>query len=142
MAEAEPEETKNDFKEEPEQLDETAAALEARVCLNNITGTVFRAHRFGIYATFEHEGKSEIGVLFPGKSFANASNLLGDVVKTDQELALLFPPGMTVCMDMVSQVSRLVPESGSSLGTRTDGGEKGEERKCGWVIMLLWLGGG
>jgi len=141
MADAEPEDTKSELKEETEQIDETTAALEARVCLNNITGTVFRAHRFGIYATFEHEGKSEIGVLFPGKSFANASNLLGDVVKTDQELALLFPAGMTVCMDMVSQVSRLVPESGSSLGTRTDGGEKGEERKCGWVIMLLWLGG-
>ena len=141
MAEAEPEETKNDFKEEPEQLDEAVGTLEARVCLNNVTGTVFRAHRFGIYATFEHEGKSEIGVLFPGKSFANASSLLGDVVKTDQELALLFPPGMTVWMDMVSQVSRLVPESGSNLGTRTESGDKGEERKCGWVIMLLWIGG-
>ena len=59
-----------------------------------------------------------------GKSFANASNLLGDVVKTDQELSLLFPPGMVVWMDVVSQISRLVPESGSSLGTRAEAGGK------------------
>ena len=57
---------------------------ETRTTLTNIFGTVFRAHRFGIYVSFEHEEKSEIGVLFPGKSFVNATNLLGDIVKTDQ----------------------------------------------------------
>ena len=81
--------------------------------------------RFGIYAQFEHDGHTEIGVLFPGKSFINSTLLLGDSVKTDQvwtwlafqkkhsilwrkkflqELSLLFPPGMSVCMDLVSQV--------------------------------------
>lgn len=60
-----------------------------------------------------------------------------------QELGLLFPAGMPVYMDLVSQVSRLVPESGSSLGlgAKAEAGEKAEERKCGWVIMLLWFGG-
>jgi len=40
-------------------------------------------------------------------------------------------------VDLVSQLRRLVPESGSSLGRESD---KTEERKCGWVIMTLWLG--
>jgi hypothetical protein len=94
--------------------------------------------RFGIYANFEQDGQSEIGVLFPGKSFINSTLLLGDSVKTDQELGLLFPPGMPVWMDLVSQVSRLVPESGSSLGigSRGEGGEKAEEKKCGWVSWI------
>ena len=40
--------------------------------------------RFGIYAQFEQDGHTEIGVLFPGKSFINSTLLLGDSVKTDQ----------------------------------------------------------
>ena len=43
-------------------------------------------------------------VLFPGKSFVNGRQLLGDTMKTDQELALLFPPGLTVWLELVSQV--------------------------------------
>ena len=65
--------------------------------------------RFGIYISFKHEDKNEIGVLLPGKSFVNGASLLGDVVKTDQELSLLFPPGLTVHADMVSQVSQAGP---------------------------------
>jgi len=133
----EPEEPKDleDMKMEDVAPEEPES--ETRTFLNNISGTVFRAHRFGIYVSFQHEDKNEIGVLFPGKSFVNATNLLGDIVKTDQELGLLFPPGMPVCVDLVSQLRRLVPESGSSLGRESD---KTEERKCGWVIMTLWLG--
>ena len=137
MTEQEPYDSRFDAKDDVEN-DEITSAVETKVYLNNIQGQVFRAHRFGIYATFELNGKSEIGVLFPGKSFVNGSALLGDLVKTDQELSLLFPTGTKVCMDLVSQVSRLVPESGSSLGVRSDGQtEKSEERKCGWVIMMI-----
>ena len=142
MTEQEPYDARFDAKDDVENDEITASAVETKVYLNNIQGQVFRAHRFGIYATFELNGKTEIGVLFPGKSFVNGSALLGDLVKTDQELSLLFPTGTQVCMDLVSQVSRLVPESGSSLGVRSDGQtEKSEERKCGWVIMMLWFGG-
>ena len=141
MTEQEPYDARFDAKDDVEN-DEITSAVETKVYLNNIQGQVFRAHRFGIYASFELNGKSEIGVLFPGKSFVNGSALLGDLVKTDQELSLLFPTGTKVCMDLVSQVSRLVPESGSSLGVRSDGQtEKSEERKCGWVIMMIWFGG-
>jgi len=145
MAEVEPGGT----EEQAEVGEEPVEVAETRISLTNVVGSVFRAHRFGIYAQFEQDGHTEIGVLFPGKSFINSSLLLGDSVKTDQELCLLFPPGMSVCMDLVSQVSRLVPESGGSLGlgAKAEPGdkkveqEKGEEKKCGWVIMLLWFGG-
>merc|ERR1711892_493439 len=111
-------ETENE--EEMKDVDEVVAGQEdGRKTIYNVVGTIFRAHRFGIYASFEHEGQCEIGVLFPGKSFVNAVHLLGDVVQSDQELELLFPPGTEVSMDLVSQVSRLVPESGSSLGCRS-----------------------
>ena len=140
MAEAEP----DDVKDDVENLDEITAAAAAdsdtRVNLTSIQGSIFRAHRFGIYASFEHSGKSEMGVLFPGKSFVNGHHLLGDMFKTDQELSLLFPTGKKVWMDLVSQVSRLVPESGSSLGGKTEtSSEKSEERKCGWVVSTLWF---
>ncbi|XP_023340636.1 uncharacterized protein LOC111710748 isoform X2 [Eurytemora carolleeae] len=110
---------------------------ESRVFIQNITATVLSAHRFGIYISFVHEENSEIGVLFPGKSFVNGTLLLGDAVRTDQELSLLFPVGLKVYADMVSQVPRLVPESGSSPSFRDD---KGEEKKCCWVINCLWVG--
>merc|ERR1719225_892030 len=44
-------------------------------------------------------------------------------------------------MDLVSQVSRLVPESGSCLGGKAETTEKTEERKCGWVVSTLWFEG-
>ena len=117
--------------------------------------------RFGIYAQFEQDGHTEIGVLFPGKSFINSSLLLGDSVKTDQvgkcfssldpkvssfnkfwfsrscvcssPLACPFAWTLSVrlytvtilaifiliiifIIIMLIQVSRLVPESGGSLG--------------------------
>ena len=130
-----------DVKDDVENIDEiTTSADDARVTLSNVRGTIFRAHRFGIYASFEHGEKSEMGVLFPGKSFINGRRLLGDMFKTDQELSLLFSPGKTVFMDLVSQVSRLVPESGSSLGGgKSESAEKTEERKCGWVVSMLWF---
>ena len=153
--------------------------------------------RFGIYAQFEHDGHTEIGVLFPGKSFINSTLLLGDSVKTDQVGTWLafqktiqfwetffsgtlsaFPPWhvrmygpcqsgcynvsvivltLTIIVNIIMisiKVSRLVPESGGSLGlgSKSESGvekkseqaatsssaEKGEEKKCGWV-GLIWL---
>ena len=133
-----------DIKDETDNIDENEAAPaysaeENRQCLSNIQGNIFRAHRFGIYASFENNGKSEMAVLFPGKGFINGKQLLGDMFKTDQELSLLFPAGKAVTMDLVSQVSRLVPESGSSLGGKTETSDKTEERKCGWVVSTLWF---
>ena len=133
-----------DMKDDTEHLEEIAVPAsvdDTRHTLANIQGNIFRAHRFGIYASFEHNGKSEMGVLFPGKSFVNGHRLLGDMFKTDQELSLLFPPGKKVMMDLVSQVSRLVPESGSCLGGKAETTEKTEERKCGWVVSTLWFEG-
>ena len=96
MAEAEPGTT----EEVAEVGEEPVEVAETRIRLTNVGGSVFRAHRlpylfnfelkfcfhvrFGIYAQFEHDGHTEIGVLFPGKSFINSTLLLGDSVKTDQ----------------------------------------------------------
>ena len=107
-------------------------------------------YRFGVYALFEKDGESEIGVLFPGKSFINSTMLLGDSVKTDQELGLLFPPGMPVYMDLASQVcipglsschydpttgvsscSRVWDQSWSGLSGRVGGEGRGEEVQLG-----------
>ena len=133
-----------DIKDDTENLDEIGlvhGSEENRQCLTNIRGHIFRAHRFGIYASFDHNNKSEMAVLFPGKGFVNGTLLLGDMFKTDQELSLLFPAGKEVFMDLVSQVSRLVPESGSSLNLvgKSETTEKSEERKCGWVVSALWF---
>ena len=138
MTEQEPYDMKDDV-ENLEEITAPAGVDDTKLSLTNIQGNIFRAHRFGIYASFEHNNKSEMGVLFPGKSFVNGHKLLGDMFKTDQELSLLFPAGKTVFMDLVSQVSRLVPESGSSLGGKTECVEKSEERKCGWVVSTLWF---
>ena len=108
MAEAEP----GAVEEQAEVGEEPVEVAETRISLTNVVGSVFRAHRshhglcisvviclekvqvalpeslphprFGIYAQFERDGHTEIGVLFPGKSFINSSLLLGDSVKTDQ----------------------------------------------------------
>ena len=131
-----------DIKDDTENLDEIGlvhGSEENRQCLTNIRGHIFRAHRFGIYASFDHNNKSEMAVLFPGKGFVNGTLLLGDMFKTDQEPSLLFPAGKEVFMDLVSQVSRLVPESGSSLNLvgKSETTEKSEERKCGWVCVCV-----
>ena len=87
-------------EEQAEVGEEPVEVAETRISLTNVVGSVFRAHRlqiliaadsvecfwsrFGIYAQFEQDGHTEIGVLFPGKSFINSTFLLGDSVKTDQ----------------------------------------------------------
>ena len=49
-------------------------------------------NRFGIYVSFVHEEKPEIGVLFPGKSFINGTLLLGRRFKLNPTLRPLGPP--------------------------------------------------
>ena len=39
--------------------------------------------RFGIYVSFNHKESTEIGVLFPGKSFVNGKTLLGEEILKD-----------------------------------------------------------
>ena len=94
MTEQEPYDMKDDV-ENLEEITAPAGVDDTKLSLTNIQGNIFRAHRFGIYASFEHNNKSEMGVLFPGKSFVNGHKLLGDMFKTDQELSLLFPTGPT-----------------------------------------------
>ena len=41
--------------------------------ITEVTGEILKARRFGLYVTFMHNGQSQIGGLFPGKAYVNAS---------------------------------------------------------------------
>lgn len=92
---------------------QAAAAPDGKkVRLSGCNGEVIKARRFGIHISFSHEGKSQVAGFAPGKAFVNGHQLVLDVCKSDQELALLFPKGMKVEFDCVEARSEAQPRQG------------------------------
>jgi hypothetical protein len=107
------------------------------VVMNDLDGEVLKAKRFGIYVAFMHEGKSQIAVMFPGKSYINGIQHFLDVCKTDQELSLLLPKGQKVKVSVEIQTAKAIVVAEEEYGN----GHRNGPRRCGWHVTELWVNG-